>query len=161
MSCKEISKVHLICGPIASGKTTLFRQIIQDKLNKNEDVCVIGSYEYNRIYFSNMQNDHLHAYSPAKIPEFDSLKSPKELAEHIVNFYLQRVGRTNTNTIAIDGIEQFSLNEDYLIEEYFRELSKECKRNEICLLYTTHLGRDTQLCSVFDNFSDIITILKK
>lgn len=161
MSCKEINKVQLICGPIASGKTTLFRQIIQDKLSKDEDVCVIGSYEYNHIYFSNMQNDHLHIYSPAKITEFDDTKSPEELAEHIVNFYIQRVGRPNTSTIAIDGLEQFNLNKDYLIEEYFRELSKECKRNELCLLYTTHLEKDTALCNVFNNFSDIITTLKK
>ena len=161
MKDKESSKVHLICGPVASGKTTLFRQTIQDKINANEDVCVIGSFRYNRTYFNNTQNDHLHVYSPANIPEFDNLKSPKELAEHIVNFYIQRVGRINVNTIAIDDFEQFNLNKDYLTEEYFRELSKECKRNELCLLYTTQLESDTSLCSIFNNFSDTITMLKK
>lgn len=82
--------------------------------------------------------------------EFDNLKSPKELAEYIVNFYIQRVGRVNANTIAIDGFEQFNLNKDYLIEEYFRELSKECIRNELNLLYTTYFEDDMTQFSVFN-----------
>lgn len=51
MNVKEYNKVHLICGPAACGKTTLFRQIIQYKLNSNKDVCVVGFLKYNNIYF--------------------------------------------------------------------------------------------------------------
>lgn len=164
-SIKCDSKTHLIFGKTGCGKTTMFRQLIQDKLNRNEDVLVLGTVRYGSLYFKDKNNNKLHFYSPKDMSGFSVESSPKELAEYIVNFYYSVADKDSTRTVAIDGLECFTLNSDYTTVEYFRELAKECRVNGINFLYT--LGVDSneeefnhKLPKIYERFSDIITILK-
>ena len=160
---KNNSKTHLIFGATGCGKTTMFKQLIQEKLHRDEDVCIIGNAKNKGIYFKD--NNLLHFYSPNDMSEFSNSKSPEKIAKCIINFYTSHIGRANINTIAIDGLEQFILNRDYSKEEFFRELAKECRTNDINFLYT--LGADSdknevyhKLPEIYERFSDIITVLK-
>lgn len=159
------SKTHLIFGAIGCGKTTMFKQLIQEKLYRDEDVFVLGTEIYGRLYFNDRSNNKLHFYSPKDVSSFSSKVSPQDLAEYIVNFCYSVVGKDNIRTIAIDGFEQFELNPDYTTSEYFRELAKECRTKDINFLYT--LGADSdknevyhKLPEIYERFSDIITVLK-
>ena len=143
----------------------MFRQLIQDKLNRNEDVFVLGTVRYGSLYFNDRSNNKLHFCSPQDVSSFSSKVAPQNLAEYIVNFCYSVVGKDNTRTIAIDGFEQFELNQDYTIVEYFRELVKECRTNDINFLYTLGVDSDEKefhhrLPEVYERFSDIITVLK-
>ena len=158
------SKTHLIFGKTGCGKTTMFRQIILDKLNRNEDVLVLGTV-YGSLYFKDKNNNRLHFYSPQDMSGFSFESSPKELAEYIVNFYYSVADKDSTRTVAIDGLEYFTLNSDYTTVEYFRELAKECRVNGINFLYTLGFDSDEEefnhkLPKIYERFSDIITILK-
>lgn len=166
-SIKWGSKTHLIYGRYGCGKTTMFNHLIQEKLNRDEDVFVFGTETYGRLYFNDKSNNKLHFYSPKDVSSFSSKVDPEDLAEYIVNFYYSVVGKDNTRTIAIDGFEQFELNPDYTTSEYFRELAKECRTNNINFLYV--LCSNTQdkdetvyykLPEIYERFSDIITVLK-
>lgn len=166
-SYKYNSKTHLIFGSAARGKTTIFQQLIQEKLNRDEDVFVLGSYEYGRIYFNDKNNKQLHFYSPKDVSGFSNAVDPKDLAGYIVNFYYSVAGKDSIRTIAIDGLDQFELNQDYTITEYFRELAKACKANDINFLYvlrpnTLDKNETTyyRLPEIYERFSDIITYLK-
>jgi GTPase SAR1 family protein len=164
-SIKHDSKTHLIFGAIGCGKTTLFKQLIQEKLNRDEDVFVFGNEMYGRLYFNDRSNNKLHFYSPSDMSCFSKEVAPKDLAEYIVNFCYSVVGKDNTRTIAIDGFEQFELNPDYSTFEYFRELAKECRTKDINFLYTLAVGSDKKesyhkLPEIYERFSDIITVLK-
>ena len=159
------SKTHLIFGSIGCGKTTKFKQLIQDKLNRDEDVFVLGTERYRRLEFNDKSNDKLHFYSPKDVSGFSSKVDPQNLAKCIVNFCYSIVGRNNTRTIAIDDFEQFKLNSDYTTSEYFRELVKECRTNDINFLYTLGVDSDKKesyhkLPEIYERFSDIITVLK-
>ena len=159
------SKTHLIFGAIGCGKTTMFKQLIQEKLHRDEDVFVLGNEIYGRLYFNDKSNNKLHFYSPKDVSSFSSKVAPKDLAEYIVNFYYSVVGKDNIRTIAIDGFEQFELNPDYTTSEYFRELAKECRANDINFLYTLGVESDKKesyhkLPEIYERFSDIITVLK-
>jgi len=164
-SIKHDSKTHLIFGAIGCGKTTLFKQLIQEKLHRDEDVFVLGTKLYGRLYFNDKSNNNPHFYSPSDMSGFSSKSAPKDLAEYIVNFCYSVVGKDNTRTIAIDGFEQFELNPDYTTSEYFRELAKECRTNDINFLYTLGVDSDKKesyhrLPEIYERFSDIITVLK-
>ena len=159
------SKTHLIFGAIGCGKTTLFKQLIQEKLHRDEDVFVLGTEMYGKLYFNDKSNGKLHFYSPKDVSSFSSKVAPKDLAEYIVNFYYSVVGKDNTRTIAIDGFEQIELNPDYSTSEYFRELAKECRTKDINFLYTLGVESDKKesyhrLPEIYERFSDIITVLK-
>lgn len=159
------SKTHLIFGATGCGKTTLFKQLIQEKLHRNEEVFVLGTETYGRLYFNDRSNNKLHFYSPKDVSSFSSKVDPQNLAEYIVNFCYSVVGKDNTRTIAIDGFKQFELNPDYTISEYFRELAKECRTNDINFLYTLGVDSDKKesyhkLPEIYERFSDIITVLK-
>ena len=96
---------------------------------------------------------------------FSFESSPKELAEYIVNFFYSVADKDSTRTVAIDGLEYFTLNSDYTTVEYFRELAKECRVNGINFLYTLGFDSDEEefnhkLPKIYERFSDIITILK-
>lgn len=166
-SCKYNSKTHLIFGSAACGKTTMFKQLIQEKLNRDEDVFVLGSYEYGRIYFNDKSNKQLHFYSPKDVSGISNKVDPKNLAEYIVNFYCSVSCKDSPRTIAIDGLDQFELSQDYTLSEYFRELSKECKDNDINFLYVLRPSplnkNETAYCrlpEIYERFSDIITTLR-
>ncbi len=159
------NKTHLIFGQTGCGKTTLFRQLIQEKLNRDEDIFVFGSERCVRLYFNDKSNSKLHLYFPKDLNDSTIKVDPKELAKHIVNYCCSLVCRSNTITIAIDGFEQFNLNQDYSPHEYFRELVKECINNSINLLYTLSVDSDKKesyhkLPEIYERFSDIITYLK-
>ena len=163
--CENKSKTHLIFGVTGCGKTTTFKQLIQEKLHRDEDVFVLGTEIYGRLYFNDKSNNKLHFYSPKDVSSFSSKVAPKDLAEYIVSFYYSVVGKDNTRTIAIDGFEQFELNPDYTTSEYFRELAKECRINDIKFLYTLCADSDKnevyhKLPEIYERFSDIITVLK-
>lgn len=165
LSFKNNSKTHLIFGAIGCGKTTMFKQLIQEKLNRGEDVFVLGNEMYGRLYFNDRSNSKPHFYSPKDVSGFSKEVAPKDLAEYIVNFYYSVVGKDNPRTVAIDGFEQFELNKDYTTSEYFRELAKECRTKDINFLYT--LGAESnkkesynKLPGIYERFSDIITVLK-
>ena len=160
-----LTKMHLIFGQTGCGKTTLFRQLIQEKLNRDEDVFVFGNERYVRLYFNDKSNSKLHLYFPKDLNDSTSKVEPKELAKHVVNYCRSLVGISNTITIAIDGFEQFNLNPDYSCIEYFRELVKECRNNDINLIYTLSVDSDKKesyhkLPEIYERFSDIITYLK-
>lgn len=164
-SIKWNSKTHLIFGKSGCGKTTMFKQLVQDKLNRNEDVLVLGTPCYGSLYFKDKNNDKLHFHSPKDMSGFSIESSPRELAEYIVNFYYSVAGKDSTRTLAIDGLEQFTLNSDYTTVEYFRELAKECRAKDINFLYTLGVDSDSKdfhhkLPEIYERFSDIITILK-
>ena len=164
-SIKWDSKTHLIFGATDCGKTTKFRQLIQEKLNRDEDVFVFGTQIYGRLYFSDKSNNKLHFYSPKDVSSFSSKAKPEDLAEYIVNFYYSVAGKDNTRTIAIDGFEQFKLNQDYTTSEYFRELARECRANDINFIYTLGVDSDKKesyhkLPEIYERFSDVITVLK-
>ena len=162
-SIKYDSKTHLIFGATGCGKTTMFKRLIQEKLNRDEDVFVLGTEIFGRLYFNDKNNNKLHFYSPKDLSGFSSKVDPKDLAEYIVNFCYSVVGKDNTRTIAIDGFEQFNLNPDYTTLEYFRELVKECRTNDINLLYIFNSDKKEyyyKLPEIYERFSDIITVLK-
>jgi hypothetical protein len=166
-SYKYNSKTHIIFGAAGSGKTTMFQQLIQEKLNRDEDVFVFGTPVYGRMYFNDKSNSKIHFISPKDVSIFSNKVDPKNLAEYIVNFYYSVAGNDITRTIAIDGLEQFELNPDYTVPEYFRELAKECKSNDINFLYvlrpSTLDKNETayyKLPEIYERFSDIITVLK-
>lgn len=166
-SYKYSSKTHLIFGAISCCKTTMFQQLIQEKLNRDEDVFVFGTPAYGRIYFNDKSNNKLHFYSPKDVGSFSNKVDPKNLAEYIVNFYYSVAGKDSTRTLAIDGLDQFKLNPDYTITEYFRELAKVCKANDINFLYVLRpctLDKNEtmyyKLPEIYERFSDIITVLK-
>ena len=159
---KHDHKTHLIFGKTGCGKTTLFRQLIQEKLNRDEDVFVFGSERYLRLYFNDKSNSKLHTKD---INNLTSNVGPKELAKEVINFCYSIADRNKTTTIAIDGFEQFKLNKDYSQHEYFRELVKECRNNDINILYTLSSDSDKKesyhkLPEIYERFSDIITVLK-
>lgn len=161
----HIPKTHLIFGAIGCGKTTMFKQLIQEKLNRDEDVFVLGTERYGRFEFNDKSNNKLHFYSPKDVSGFSSKVDPQNLAKCIVNFCYSIVGRNNTRTIAIDDFEQFKLNSDYTTSEYFRELVKECRTNGINFLYALGVDSDKKdsyhkLPEIYERFSDIITVLK-
>lgn len=162
-SIKYNSKTHLIFGATGCGKTTMFKRLIQEKLNRDEDVFVLGTEIFGRLYFNDKSNNKLHFYSPKDLSGFSSKVDPKDLAEYIVNFCYSVVGKDNTRTIAIDGFEQFNLNPDYTTVEYFRELVKKCRTNDINLLYILNSDKKESyhnLSEIYERFSDIITIIK-
>ena len=162
-SIKYNSKTHLIFGATGCGKTTMFKRLIQEKLNRDEDVFVLGTEIFGRLYFNDKSNNKLHFYSPKDLSGFSSKVDPKDLAEYIVNFCYSVVGKDNTRTIAIDGFEQFNLNPDYTTVEYFREMVKKCRTNDINLLYILNSDKKESyhnLSEIYERFSDIITILK-
>lgn len=160
---KYNSKTHLIFGATGCGKTTMFKRLIQEKLNRDEDVFVFGTSIYGRVYFNDKNNNKFHFYSPKDLSGFSNKVDPKDLAEYIVNFCYSVVGNNSTRTIAIDGFEQFDLNPDYTTVEYFRELVKECRTNDINLLYILNSDKKEyyyKLPEIYERFSDIITVLK-
>lgn len=166
-SYKYNSKTHLIFGSAACGKTAMFKQLIQEKLNRDEDVFVLGSYEYGRIYFNDKNNKQLHFYSPKDVSGISNKVDPKNLAEYIVNFYCSVSCKDSHRTIAIDGLDQFELSQDYTLPEYFREIAKACKANDINFLYVLRpctLDKSEtayyKLPEIYERFSDIITTLK-
>lgn len=163
----HIPKTHLIFGAIGCGKTTMFNQLIQEKLHRDEDVFVLGTETYGRLYFNDKSNNKLHFYSLKDVSSFFSKIDPKNLAEYIVNFCYSVVGKDNIRTIAIDGFGQFELNPDYTTSEYFRELAKECRTNNINFLYVLRPNMQDknevvyyELPEIYERFSDIITVLK-
>lgn len=172
--CEYNSKTHLIFGAAGSGKTTMFKQLIHEKLNRDEDVFVFGATAYCRIYFNDSRisyndksNSKLHVYSPKDVSGFSNKIDPNTLAGYIVNFYYSVAGKDSTRTIAIDSLDQFELNPDYTIPEYFRELAKACKTNDINFLYVLRscpLDKNEtayyKLPEIYERFSDIITVLK-
>lgn len=165
-SIKFDSKTHLIFGSKCSGKTTTFKNIIQEKLQRDEDVFVFGNEIYGRLYFNDKSNSKLHFYSPKDVIGFSNKIDLESLAKHIVNFCYSLVGKDNTRTIAIDGFEQFKLNPDYTMSEYFRELTKECRVHNINFLYVLCSNTNDKkvtyhnLPEIYERFSDIITYLK-
>ena len=165
-SIKFDSKTHLIFGSECSGKTTTFKNIIQEKLQRDEDVFVFGNEIYGRLYFNDRSNNKLHFYSPKDVIGFSNKIDPESLAKHIVNFCYSLVGKDNTRTIAIDGFEQFKLNPDYTMSEYFRELTKECRVHNINFLYVLCSNTNDKkvtyhnLPEIYERFSDVITYLK-
>lgn len=166
-SYKYNSKTHLIFGTAGCGKTAMFMQLIQEKLNRDEDVFVFGTAAYGRIYFNDKSDSKLHFYSPKDVSSFSNKVDPKNLAEYIVNFYYSVAGKDSTRTIAIDGLDQFEFNPDYTVPEYFRELAKECKANDINFLYVLRPSTIDKnemmyyrLPEIYERFSDTITVLK-
>ena len=165
-SAKCDSKTHLIFGSECCGKTIRFKKIIQEKLRRDEDIFVFGTGIYGRLYFNDKSNNKLHFYSPKDVSGFSNNVDPESLAKHIVNFCCSLVGKDNTRTIAIDGFEQFKLNPDYTMSEYFRELTKECRVHNINFLYVlcsnTNDKKETyhNLPEIYERFSDVITVLK-
>ena len=163
---KCYSKTHLIFGSAGCGKTTLFRQIIKENINRDEDVFVFGNEFYGRLYFNDKSNNRLHFYSPKDVCCFSNKVEPKCLAEYIVNYCNLVSCKDNIRTIAIDGFEQFKLNKDYTTFEYFIELSKACRIYGVNLLYTLRLNTDDnneschKLQETYERFSNVITYLK-
>ena len=163
---KCYSKTHLIFGASCCGKTSLFRQIVKENLNRDEDVFVFGNEFYGRLYFNDKSNNRLHFYSPKDIRCSSNKVEPKCLAEYIVNYCNLVSVKDSIMTIAIDGFEQFKLNKDYTMFEYFRELSKACRIRGINFIYVLRIDTDdkTEAChniqETYERFSDVITYLK-
>lgn len=162
-------KTHLIFGYYGCGKTTYIRQLIKDKLQNNLDVCILTNVYYAKTYF-NKEDKHLHTFTLSDVLPFlsDNEKNPTNIAKAIVNCFVANVGRFNINTVAVDEMDIVfhSINSDYSEDEYFREISKCCKENKFNLLYTKGIDKNEnessyhKIPTVFERFSDIITILK-
>ena len=95
-------------------------------------------------------------------------KNPTNIAKAIIDCFIANVCRFNIDTIAVDGMDIVfnSINSDYSEDEYFIELSKCCKENKFNLLYTKCIDKNEnessyhKIPTVFERFSDIITVLK-
>ena len=163
----SITKTHLIFGYYGCGKTTYLRQLIKDKLQNNLVVCVLTNVYYAKTYF-NKEDKNLHTFTLSDILPFlsDNEKNPTNIAKAIVNCFVSNVCRSNLYTIAVDEADLHSINSDYSEDEYFRELSKCCKENKFNLLYTKGIDKKEndssyhKIPTIFERFSDIITVLK-
>ena len=83
---------------------------------------------------------------------------PKEFAERIV--FLAK--ESNKNLIVLHGSFLEDYNTDYLVEEYFRELSIVCKKNNLSLYFSYISGRcgyqnKPLISQIFYKFSDYVT----
>ena len=140
----HIPKTHLIFGYYGCGKTTYIRQLINDKIQNKLCVCVLTNAYSAKIYF-NKEDKNLHTFTIADVLMFlsDNEKNPTSIAKAIVNCFIANVGRFNIDTIVVDGMDIVipSINSDYSEDEYFRELSKCCKKNKLSLLYTKGIDK--------------------
>lgn len=158
-------RTHLIYGSYGAGKTTIFNQIIDYKINHGFDVGIICSKGYSATYYRDTKesnNENLHIFNTCDLVN-KTVSSPEEVAKYIVNYYISHIGRCKANTLAIDDFNWSSISLDYTNEEYFRELSKACKVQNLNFLYVTGCSMDKEHLSlppVYERFSDIITIFK-
>ena len=165
-SIKCGSKTHLIFGSECCGKTTTFKKIIQEKLQRYEDVIVFGNEVYGGLHFNDKSNNKLHFLSLKDVCGFYGKVSPEGLAKIIVYFCYSVADRNNIRTVAIDGFEQFELNPDYTMSEYFRALSEECRAYNVNFLYVLNMNIQNkkefyhELPEIYEQFSDTITVLK-
>jgi len=158
---KHNSKTHLIFGTAGCGKTTLLAKLVRDKLNNGELVA--------RILYDNYKNVHsklFHAENGTfcTLIEFHGkdVYSPAEACYHLMKACEFPASIT---TIVIDDINNFLIHNDYDPQEYFREFSKACHENNIDLICTLGIDSDKndvyhKLPKIYEQFSDIITILK-
>lgn len=157
------SKTHLIFGAYGCGKSTYLRQLINDKTSNGIDVCLLTNQTYARTYFRK-EVDHLHIILLKDIP-FDETLDVVSITKALLNACIGKVGRNKLKIIAVDGVDLTHINNDYVEEEYFRELSRRCKENNINLLYTKGVDGEKEvsyhkLPFIYEKFSDIITIIK-
>ena len=157
------SKIHLIFGSYGCGKSTYLRQLINDKISNGIDVCLLTNPLYARTYF---RDDlvHLHISLVNDIP-FDRTLGVVSITKALLNDCIDKVGRSKLKIIAVDGVDLTSINNDYVEEEYFRELSIRCKENQINLLFTKGVDGEKEvsyhkLPFIYEKFSDIITVIK-
>ena len=159
----NIVKTHLIYGRCGCGKTTYLAQLIKEKINQNIDVCLITNVmSYKHEWFRD-KHKYLHIFEPKELSIVDG--NPEDVAKQIVQYYISRVGRCNVNTLAIDEVPFHLLfgNGEYSEEEYFRELSKMCKGNNINFVTTKSISGYKiywELPRIYEKFSDIITVIK-
>lgn len=163
-SIKMDSKTHLIYGAYGCGKTSMVMDIINERIENDNNTMLLTTSCIKRLFYKNTKSPMIRIVDESCINVTVDNNTPELFAKYLVQYYISREGRLYADTIIVDGYPFSIINADYSEEEYFRELTKACKENKINLIYTKGTsskdGVYSSLPSIFERFSDIITVLK-
>ena len=163
-SIKRDSKTHLIYGAYGCGKTSMVMEIINDRIENDNNTMLLTTSCTKRLLYKNTKSPMIRIVDETCINVTADNNTPELFAKYLVQYYISREGRLYVDTIIVDGYPFSIINADYSEEEYFRELTKACKENKINLIYTkgtsSKEGVYSSLPPIFERFSDIITVLK-
>lgn len=155
---------HLIYGAYGCGKTSMVMDIINDRIENDNNTMLLTTSCTKRLFYKNTKSPMIRIVDETCINVTADNNTPELFAKYLVQYYISREGRLYVDTIIVDGYTFSTINADYSEEEYFRELTKACKENKINLIYTKGtISKDgvySSLPPIFERFSDIITVLK-
>ena len=163
-SIKRDSKTHLIYGAYGCGKTSMVMEIINDRIENDNNTMLLTTSCTKRLFYKNTKSPMIRIVDETCINVTADNNTPELFAKYLVQYYISKEGRSYADTLIVDGYPFSTINADYSEEEYFRELTKACKENKINLIYTkgtsSKEGVYSSLPPIFERFSDIITVLK-
>lgn len=155
---------HLIYGSYGCGKTSMVRDIINQRMSNNENTMLFTTSCAKQSYYKEINSNILRVMDENSFYVTEDNNTPELFAKYLVQFYISREGKLNVDTLIVDDYPLVTINEDYAEYEYFRELSKQCKENNINLIYTKGTASKEKVYSSlsenFERFSDIITVIK-
>lgn len=164
ISIKMDSKTHLIYGAYGCGKTSMVMDIINERIENDNNTMLLTTSCTKRIFYKNTKSPMVRIVDETCINVTADNNTPELFAKYLVQYYISRAGRMYADTLIVDDYPFSTINADYSEEEYFRELTKACKENKINLIYTKGTaskdGVYSSLPPIFERFSDIITVLK-
>ena len=161
---KRNSKTHLIYGAYGCGKTSMVMDIINERIENDNNTMLLTTSCTKRLFYKNTKSPMIRIVDGTCINVTADNNTPELFAKYLVQYYISREGRMYADTLIVDDYPFSTINADYSEEEYFRELTKACKENKINLIYTkgtaSKEGVYSSLPPIFERFSDIITVLK-
>ena len=161
---KRDSKTHLIYGAYGCGKTSMVMEIINDRIENDNNTMLFTTSCTKRLFYKNTKSPMIRIVDETCINVTADNNTPELFSKYLVQYYISREGRSYADTLIVDDYPFSTINADYSEEEYFRELTKVCKENKINLIYTKGTsskdGIYSSLPPIFERFSDIITVLK-
>ncbi len=158
------ARTHLIYGAYGCGKTSMVMDIINERIENDNNTMLLTTSCIKRLFYKNTKSPMIRIVDESCINVTADNNTPELFAKYLVQYYISREGRLYADTIIVDDYPFSTINADYSEEEYFRELTKACKENKINLIYTKGTsskdGVYSSLPPIFERFSDIITVLK-
>lgn len=155
---------HLIYGAYGCGKTSMIRDIINQRISNNEITMLFTTSCTKQSYYKEINSSILRIMDENSFNVTENNNTPEMFAKYIVQSYISKDGQLNVDTLIVDDYPLVTINKDYAEYEYFRELSKQCKENNINLIYTKGTASKenvySSLSEIFERFSDIITVIK-
>lgn len=155
---------HLIYGAYGCGKTSMIRDIINQRISNNEITMLFTTSCTKQSYYKEINSSILRIMDENSFNVTEDNNTPEMFAKYIVQYCVSMTEQLNVYTIIVDDYPFVTINEDYAEYEYFRELSKQCKENNINLIYTKGTASKENIYSslppIFERFSDIITVVK-